>query len=695
MRQSLTPEEFRGKIIPLRERFPDVLATSLRKPTATLGIGALTHDSSAALVDDTSGKVLFAIAEERLSNVKHDSHFPFGAIVRCCEAAREAGLAISGAAVNFRAEQFVSHALRNQLRRSFSHSESEVLSEVASGLLAIAEAPLSGAVDCPTRIHFDRMLLQSPAADWLSEPRRRELDLRMSWYFNCAYKYKVIGRLIGSLLDGVDVAFVNHHDAHAASAYFGMGSASAAILVVDGHGESDTTTMFAARGAKMTSLARTPWPHSLGSLYLAATRHLGFEYGDEYKVMGMAAYGTPRFLSSLEGLVSVGDDGVLRMGETSLMKLGDVRGSGHLRFHFTDEVEALVPARRTGESLGQAHFDFAASIQKITEATGVRLAARAVELAGERKLALAGGVGLNGLMNAAIRRSGVCDDLFVYPAAGDDGTSIGAAQAILLSKGVVPRERLRSCYFGTKAEDPAIQAALDKMGVRYSRPGDINSTIAGALSSGLIVARFTGAAEYGPRALGHRSILANPSRAEMKDTLNLRVKHREEFRPFAPACLREKVASLFDIDDDAPFMLLIVDSLAVAKRRCPAVVHADGTARVQTVTAIDNPAFRAVIEAFQSATGLPVVINTSFNVNGETIVDEPADAIESFGFMDIDCLAIGGFWVTKTDNADQFPPIEHAAYLELRRARYRERFPEDLASIDLRKYGPWFYQGST
>lgn len=694
MNQSLiTPEQFRGQIRPLRERFARIFESKSRRPSATIGIGALTHDTSAALVRNDDGAVVFAVAEERLSNVKHDSRFPIGSILRCCEAAETADLHITGVAVNFRPEEFITHALRNQLARSFPEPVCETLTDIAWRLLQEASEPfISEKSDSPVHVLLINLLDASPLASSLSHQQLAEYKLRLSWYFNAAFKYKTIGVILADLFPGTPIEFFNHHDTHAASAYFGIGVQDAAVLVVDGHGESDTTSIFHAKNSELHSIARSQWPHSLGSLYLTATRHLGFDYGDEYKVMGMAAYGKPRFMDEFREMVTVSGDGHFFLNETPLLRLGSVRNSGHVRFSFTESINGLVPQRNKSDTIQQVHFDFAASMQKLTEETGVLLAKCAVDLAGSRQLAIAGGVGLNGLMNEAIRRAGICDDLFIYPASSDDGTSVGAAQASILRSGVAPSRRLQSCYFGHQATDNSILQALKNLKIKYSRPLNIHAKIAEALQKNMIVARYAGGAEFGPRALGHRSILANPSKADMKDTLNLRVKHREEFRPFAPACLREYVGDFFDYSGDAPFMLLILQAKEAARLSCPAVVHSDGTARVQTVTAKENPDFAAIISEFAKLTGVPVVINTSFNVNGETIVNEPRDAIESFGFMDIDCLAIGDYWIEKADNTNCFPIYDDAAdYLELRRTRYCERDADGLKMVDVRSYGPWFF----
>jgi len=274
-------------------------------------------------------------------------------------------------------------------------------------------------------------------------------------------------------------------------------------------------------------------------------------------------------------------------------------------------------------------------------------------------------------------------DLFVYPAAGDDGTAVGAAQLVAFARSNFCRPRITTCYYGYGPTDEEITSSLNQKGIAFGKPSLIAETVARAIADGKIVARYNARAEFGPRALGQRSILANPKDAKMKDVLNVRIKHREPFRPFAPVCLRERVSDYFDLNVDAPFMLLICQATERAKREIPAVVHNDGTARVQTVTREQNADLYDIISAFERLSGTPVIINTSFNVNGETIVDSPLDAIESFGFMDIDYLAIGDYWVSKEENAARFAKLSHGDYLEIRRSRFAENLSGAMSIMDI------------
>ncbi|MDB5866703.1 MAG: hypothetical protein JWO70_4509 [Betaproteobacteria bacterium] len=680
------PEKFEAQITPLTEQYPDVFSATAGKAQAILGIGALTHDTSAALVCARTGAVLHAVAEERLSNVKHESRFPIGAIHRCCTTARKLGFVISSVAVNFSPIEYLTKAFQNEVRLIVADNKADSLFKALLDYFPEA-VPLSFENDNATQ----RFLASAMHDAGVSQDEARQIAFRATWYLNSGIKYRTIGDIISGLFPGISVQFVNHHVCHAASAYFGSGYAEAAILVIDGQGEADTTSVYRARPDALDLVAQSYWPHSLGSFYLTVTRYLGFDHGDEYKVMGMSAYGEPRFHELLEKSMEVDDQGRLRLLETEHFVVGDVRNSGHRRFRFSEAFAELLPPRAAGTPLSQAHFDLAASAQKAVERLGVRLAEKAVALTGSRKLAIAGGVGLNGLMNEAIRQSGVCDDVFVYPASADDGTSVGAAQAQLFQRKLTDSGRIYSCYFGYEGVEQEIQQALSATGVKYSKPQSIADEIAGALAQGKIVARYRGGAEFGPRALGNRSILANPAFPEMKDILNIRVKHREEFRPFAPACLRERVHEYFDVEIDTPFMLLIARAKPGTAKVVPAVVHVDGTARVQTVTPAQNADFYAIIKAFERQTGLPMVINTSFNVNGEAIVDTPLDAIESFGFMDIDYLAIGDYWIPKQENLATFAEVSHEDYLEKRRTRYANCRFGPLADVDVRAYGPWFF----
>jgi len=324
--------------------------------------------------------------------------------------------------------------------------------------------------------------------------------------------------------------------------------------------------------------------------------------------------------------------------------------------------------------------------KNLTEDIGVELARIAVEKTGYSNIALAGGVALNGLMNEKIRNSGFCESIFVYPASGDDGGAVGAAQYIAFQTSRFQTKRIHSVFYGIDYSNEVIATAIDSLGIISRKSNNIHNDIAEALHQGKIVARFFSSSEFGPRALGHRSILADSRRKEMKDILNERIKHREAFRPFAPACMKEYAGEYFEIEGDADFMVLIVKSKEKSKNIVPAVVHMDNTARVQTVGRDENPDFYKTISAFYKITGVPIVVNTSFNVNGEAIVETPLDAIESFLHMDIDSLAIGDFWIEKSENINKIPSLTDNELIERRKKRYIEKFPDLIRNYKIHHF---------
>lgn len=657
--------------------------------TAIIGISAFAHDTASCLVDTGDGHVLYALAEERLTNLKHDSRFPIGSVRQALDVAERGGYTITDVAINTEPARFITGRLAPLIRELVSdRAKADTLIGSLVSLHHYPDYYLLSGYSFSTD-HIERLIvnlgLPAPVVD--------QLRGRLSWHYNWAVKYRFIHHYCRQLFPRANLHAVSHHLAHAASAYFGCGFEDATILVIDGQGECDSVSAYSADRTGLTLVSSTNYPFSLGLFYLTCTEHLGFSLGDEYKVMGMAAYGQPTLFESISSLIRVTDDGELQFRENDYFVLDDLRANtGHAIIKATPALSALVPRREPGAPIEQAHFDFAASVQLLTEKVGVALARRAIGLTNKNNLVMTGGVALNGLMNERIRRESGCDGIFVYPAAGDDGTAVGAAQHVAMQNGVRPASGIHTCFYGNASSDADIARELNQRGIDCTKPDDIHATIADALARGKIVARFVGSSEFGPRALGNRSILADPRDVRMRDILNSRIKHRESFRPFAPACLRERVGEYFELDRDAPFMLLICPVRDLARARIPAVVHHDGTARVQSVDRESNPEFYRVIREFDRMTGVPVVINTSFNVNGETIVDSAADAIESFQFMDIDYLAINGYWVAKEDNLGHaLSSISHDEYLALRRKRYADRFPEALSSLDLARFNAAFF----
>jgi carbamoyltransferase len=436
-------------------------------------------------------------------------------------------------------------------------------------------------------------------------------------------------RFLATALPGLDpdvVRFVPHHLAHAASATFASPFSSSAVMVLDGRGERSSYLAGRYDGRRIDVLATQPLPHSLGLLYEEATEHLGFRRSsDEYKVMALAAYGEPSSLATLRERVRV-------------------TGSGGFVCESPD-WDALVERARDG-AWGKEHANLAASVQRRLEEVLLELARGLHETTCEPRLSLAGGVALNCVSNSVLLEDGPFDEVWVQPAAGDAGTALGAALAVSAELGDEPRP-MPTAALGRSFSDDEIRACLDEAKVAYERVDDVAEPVAEALADDAIVAWFQGRSEFGPRALGHRSLLAHPGRAENLDRLNA-VKGREPFRPVAPMTLEERAPEIFEGGPlPSPYMLFTHRVRPAWRERIPAVVHVDGTARVQTVSARDEPLVARLLGAFERRTGLPVLVNTSLNTGGRPMVDDPRDALECFGSSPVDVLAIGSFLVRR------------------------------------------------
>ena len=424
-------------------------------------------------------------------------------------------------------------------------------------------------------------------------------------------------------LDPERVVFVPHHVAHAASAGRAAPHPDSAVLVLDGRGESASHLAGRYDGGKLDTLFTQSLPHSLGLVYEDLTQHLGFlRSSDEYKVMALASYGKPRFLPQLRQYVHA-------------------TGDGGFRAHGVD-WSALAPPRAKNEPWTQDHADLAASTQAVLEEVLLELVHWLHREAGGETLALAGGVALNCVANSRIAARGPYRNVWVQPAAGDAGTALGGALHLAENP-----EPMTGADLGRGWSDQEIRAWLESAGVPYEEPADIAEAVAEELARDGIVAWFQGRSEYGPRALGHRSLMAHPGRAENLERLN-RVKGREEFRPVAPMVLAERAAELFSGGPlPSPYMLFVHDVAPEWRDRIPAVVHVDGTARIQTVDAREEPLVARMLTAFEQRTGVPVVVNTSLNTAGRPMVDDPRDALECFGSAPVDLLAIGPFAVRR------------------------------------------------
>ena len=452
-------------------------------------------------------------------------------------------------------------------------------------------------------------------------------------------------RFLQTALPGLDpaaVRFVPHHVAHAASAYAAAGWRDCATLVLDGRGESASHLAGVVRGGTLEVLAAQRLPHSLGLAYEELTAHLGFRRAsDEYKVMAMASYGRPRFRDALRSCIyTTGDGG----------------------FHaLAPDWRAFAPALEGGDGAGwdPEHADLAASVQRRLEEVLLELASWLHAQTGSPRLAMAGGVALNCVANARLYAEGPFDEVWVQPAAGDAGTALGAALHVASQLGDAVRP-MRTAALGRGWSEEELRDWLTGAGVAFERVDDVAAVVADELARDGIVAWFQGRSEFGPRALGHRSLLADPRRAENTERLN-DVKGREQFRPVAPMVLEERAGEIFSGRLPSPHMLFTHEVDPAWRDRIPAVVHVDGSARIQTVSADEEPLMARVLEQFEARTGVPVVVNTSLNTAGRPMVDDPRDALECFGSAPIDLLAVGPYVVRRADGAGAAARAEEPA----------------------------------
>ena len=558
-----------------------------------LGLSAFYHDSAAALLQD--GRLRTSVSEEIFSRKKHDPDFPRQAVKYCLE---EGGISAKDLDyVVFYDKPFVKF-------------ERIVAASVA---------------------HFPRSFPQFMRAMplWLSQKLWLPQIIRDELIY-----------------DG-DVLFSEHHLSHAASTFLCSPFEEAAILTVDGVGEWSTATCGIGRDREIKLLKEIRFPHSLGLLYSAFTYYLGFKVNSaEYKVMGLAPYGEPSFLDHFRKLIRIEDDGSFRM-DMQYFSYDYAMRMTHPRLH---ELFG-GPPRRPDEPLTQRHKDIAASLQFIVNEVMVKMARALHKETGLTRLCLAGGVALNCVANGHILRDSPMKELFIQPAASDAGGAMGAALYVhhcLLNN---PREFVfRDPFLGPAFSDEEMEAYLSSVGASFQRLDrhDLIETTARLIDEQHVIGWFQGKMEWGPRALGHRSILGDPRSPDMRDIINLKIKFREGFRPFAPSVLVEHAREWFDIDCDSPYMLLVAP-VREDKRRIPAVTHVDGSARIQTVSREGNPLYYDLIEAFYRRTGTPLIINTSFNVRGEPIVMSPRHAFECFMRTDMDDLMLGPFWLRKAD----------------------------------------------
>ena len=591
-----------------------------------LGISAYYHDSAACLLKD--GEIIAAVQEERFTRKKHDAGFPNHAILYCL---KEAGiLAKDIDNVVFYEKPFV----------KFERLLETYLAFAPKGFTSFAKA---------MPVWIKDKLFQKSA---LIKELKSKLDESVDWR----------ERLL----------FSEHHLSHAASAYYPSPFDSAAVLTLDGVGEWTTTSLAIGKGNDLQVVKEIHFPHSLGLLYSAFTYYTGFKVNSgEYKVMGLAPYGEPRYADLIrEKLITVADDGSFQL-DMSYFDYATGLTMTNKKF------DALFggPPRTSETELTQREMDLAASVQKVTEDIVLELARRIAKETGERNLCLAGGVALNCVANGILLREKIFDNLWIQPAAGDAGGALGAAlstwylhhnkERVVLSE----RDAMKGAYLGPEFTDAEIENELTACGANFKKlsEAEMIEEVASALADEKAVGWMQGRMEFGPRALGGRSIIADPRSPVMQKQLNLKVKYRESFRPFAPSVLREDVGDWFEHETDSPYMLLVadvqndkrramteeeealfgIDKLNVPRSSVPAITHVDYSARIQTVHADTNPKYHAVISKFKEKTGYPLVVNTSFNVRGEPIICTPTDAFKCFMGTEMDVLAVGNYVLYK------------------------------------------------
>jgi carbamoyltransferase len=558
-----------------------------------LGLSYNYHDAAACIVRD--GAPLAAAEEERFSRRKHDARFPELAIAYCL---REAGLApndLDGIAFYEKPARKLERVLR----------------------IAKEYAPASTAC---VAAQFPLLINEGMAVE---NTVREKLNYHGGFFFN------------------------EHHLSHAASAFYLSPFDEAAILTVDGVGEWATCAQFSGCGASIRKHREIHYPHSLGLLYSTLTAFLGFKVNDdEYKIMGLASYGEPRFRAELDQLLQLHADGSFSLALPYFSYMYD-----HATMHSAEMERLLGKPRLPGEPIEERHRNIAASLQAVLNDAMLSIARSCRANQASANLCLAGGVAYNCVANSKILEHKIFDRVFIQPAAGDSGAALGAALWATHEVLGAPRRRAaqHDTMLGPAFTESEMLDFLHAFALQFVRLDEeaLCRKVAALIYKDMVVGWFQGRMEFGPRALGSRSILANPCSPRMKDILNARVKFREEFRPFAPAVLEEAAADYFELEGSSPFMLLTPPVRPGRAAQIPSVTHVDGTARVQTVSAAQQPLFHRLIRSFGDLSGVPIVINTSFNIRGEPIVCTPGDAIKCFLGTDIDFLAIGPFLVSK------------------------------------------------
>ncbi|OAN49227.1 hypothetical protein A6A04_03690 [Paramagnetospirillum marisnigri] len=591
-----------------------------------LGISGFYHDSAAALVQD--GVVIAAAQEERFTRVKHDAGFPAHAVEYCLA---EAGVTL---------DQVDWVAFYDKPLLTFNRLLETYLAFAPKGLTSFVKA-------IPV---------------WVKEKLLQKDML-----------HKGLEGLGKGAVAPEKILFGFHHHSHAASAFYPSPYESAAVLVMDGVGEWATTTIGHGRGAALDLISEIRFPHSLGLLYSAFTYYLGFKVNEgEYKIMGLAPYGEPKYVDLIrKHLIDIKDDGSFRL---------DMRYFDYCTgLTMTNAAFAELfggPARKSGEPLTQKHMDLARSLQEVTEEAVLRLARTAHALTGEKNLCLAGGVALNCVANGRLLREGPFDNIWIQPAAGDAGAALGVALAVSHEMAGIPRkvnpgDAMKGSLLGPEFPREQILEMIAARGATAVELSDdeLFPTVAAAIAEEKVIGWFQGRMEFGPRALGNRSIIGDARSPRMQSVLNLKVKYRESFRPFAPIVLKDDVGQFFELEGESPYMLIVapvredrrvapgpeeaslfgIEKLKLVRSDIPAVTHVDHSARIQTVDSGRNPRLARLLESFKAITGYGVLVNTSFNVRDEPIVCTPDDAWRCFMGTEMDMLVLGNFVLRKAE----------------------------------------------
>ncbi|MBM3910683.1 MAG: carbamoyltransferase [Thaumarchaeota archaeon] len=564
----------------------------------TLGISCYYHDSAAALLKD--GKVIAAVEEERFSRKKFDDEFPKTAIEWCLKDAEITSSQISMIA--------------------FYDKPILKFERLLDNYIAVAPRGLYSFLDVIPKWLHKRL--------WIKDQIKKQLK---------GFSGKII--------------FPDHHLSHAAYAFFTSPFDESAILTVDGVGEWTTASFGKANGTKITLSHDIRWPHSLGLFYSAFTYFLGFQVNEgEYKLMGLSSYGKPKFYDTImNNLIDVKQDGSINMN----MKFFAFTYDKVMTNRKFSDLFGIVP-RKESDKIEQIHYDIGASAQKVLEDIILKMVSHIHKQTNMKNLCFGGGVALNGVANYRILKEGPFEQVHIPPSPGDAGSAIGCAQFLYyshLNKRRIssdPSKRIQeNIYVGPHYSNDQINSFLDSYNITYDylERNPLLEKTAKLISEGKVVGWYQGKMEWGPRALGNRSILADPRNERMKDILNEKIKHRESFRPFAPSVLEEYMSEYFDIDVPSPYMLMVVPVKKSGK--IPAVTHIDGTARLQTVSKDTNPLYYDLIHEFYKITGVPIVINTSMNVRGEPIVNTPEQAFEMILKTDMDILVMNNFMVTR------------------------------------------------